>query len=623
MESAPMVSNENLHIMDQPNLQLRDTAVEPKSRYRLIPTIRYPAGKEFVLLYSQLGSLVRMMPQKSAERLHSCTGFLTVDEHARNLQSRWGGDLEQVRAEITSYVSQGFFISDREVAPASVQRGNRPQAKITALGIPTRDRPELLLRAVASYLDDRQKHSESYRLLIADGSDEDTSRNSLVTWSEHRNENIWYAGRREKQQYCRLLVNAGLPSEVVSFALLGDPRLPCAIGANRNALLLETLGETLVSVDDDSICQLTTVPDHGHPVLRFAGDNDAVHVQFFPDRASLLGKCATVGESLMAVHEAMIGRTLEELLIRSNGQIRIEGVSPLLLSSLKQGVGTVMACYLGVCGDSGMGTPLSFLIDRRGKSQAIIQSDADLRCALSSREVLLMARQPTISHAGPWLGNGVALDNRCLLPPFLPNLRGEDTVFGLTLATCFSDTYFAHLPLALLHDPPAQRPYSQQPYIGLSHVLLALIGATTTWFRGGSPDRTLRQLGNYLIEISSTSQTSFDHELRKLLLKHAALMLTIMDQEASIHNGVSALWRTEMDKVRDAVKEILQPDKMVPFELLGICSSEEAAGLTRELILAFGKLLFWWPEVSQAVRWLQSRGQRLAQPLTPRSALCG
>jgi hypothetical protein len=122
----------------------------PESRYRLIPLVRYAAGQGSVLLYSQFAGSVRIMPQTAADRLLSCTGFLTLDEHARNLQGRAGGDFERLRLELCAYAQEGLFVSDTELV-SSVQNGNAAARRvpITSIAIPTRDRPELLLRAVA------------------------------------------------------------------------------------------------------------------------------------------------------------------------------------------------------------------------------------------------------------------------------------------------------------------------------------------------------------------------------------------------------------------------------------------------------------------------------------------
>ncbi|MFZ0774238.1 MAG: hypothetical protein WCA49_13335 [Candidatus Sulfotelmatobacter sp.] len=588
-------------------------------RYRVLPMVRYAAGKGSVLLYSQSGSLVRVVPQNTADRLLGCSGLLTLDEHAKNLQTRTGMDQAHIRQELSCFVEEGFFVSEKELftQESSVVKWPTDCARITSLGIPTRNRPDLLLRATASYQENQRQHDRHCRIIIADGSDVNGARENrerLASLNDPE-DHLWYAGTLEKQRYADLLVGAGLPAEVVTFALFGHPRIDCAIGTNRNTILLETLGEMVLCADDDSVCRIAALPGSSE-TLRIAGDNDAVQVRFFPDRASLLAASTFFEESVLSAHEQLVGRTLPNIVASQAGKVKIDGTCSHLLGSLRKGAGTIIASYLGVCGDAGMGSPLAFLMDSRGQRQRLFESETDFHCALSSREVMLIAGQPTISHAGPWLGNGVAADNRFLLPPFPPNLRGEDTVFGHLLSACFPDAYFAHLPRALFHDPPTQRSYPARPAMGFSDVLAAFIGvAGPAWYRGGSPDRAMRQLGSYLIDVSSPSQKAFDDELRKLILRQTSFMLTMMDKDASMYKGISPLWSNEMEKVRDSLLEGVVHDQIVPSELRTVFPNEEAAALTRDLVLRFGKLLSWWPDIVQGARWLHSRDQRLAKPL--------
>jgi len=605
--------------MLQENPATRD--VQPSNqRYRLAPVVRYSGGRDTVLLYSQFSGLVRTVPSNTAEKLLACTTFLTLDQHARNLQGRCNAALDVIRDELRSYVADGLFISESELLSEKSSGSNVVRSNdISSIGIPTRNRPELLLRATKSYLENLQQHQRRCRLVIADGSDEDEARreteNRLSALPPDQKSSVYYAGLLQKQRYAELLVSAGIPQEVVTFALFGHPAISSTIGANRNAILLETVGELALSVDDDSLCRISA-PLGESEQIRLAPDNDAVHVRFFPDRETLLASSVFVDESVLSVHERLLGRTLNELASAADENLKIDGACTHLLSSLQKGQATIIASYLGICGDAGMGSPLAFIMDSRAQRQKLFDSDSDFRCALSSREIILMARQPTISHAGPWLGNGLAADNRCLLPPFPPNLRGEDTVFGHLLSTCFSDSYFAHLPRTLLHDPPTQRSYPVKPAMGFSDVLAAFIGAVPAWHRGGSPDRVLRQLGTYLIEVSSPSQKAFDDELRKLVLRQVSFMLSMMERDASRYNGIAPLWATEMNNVRESLLRSVTDDQIVPAELLNLFPRPEAGALTRDLVAGFGKLLSWWPDMIQASRWLQSRDQRLAQPLS-------
>src|SRR5580658_10909364 len=51
------------------------------------------------------------------------------------------------------------------------------------------------------------------------------------------------------------------------------------------------------------------------------------------------------------------------------------------------------------------------------------------------------------------------LDNRELLPPFLPTGRGEDNLMAAILTRCFPGACVAHLPRGLVHAPLEPRSF--------------------------------------------------------------------------------------------------------------------------------------------------------------------
>ena len=58
---------------------------------------------------------------------------------------------------------------------------------------------------------------------------------------------IHYAGAEEKRDYTDALACRGIPKEVAEFALFNLHNAATSAGACRNALLLHTVGETLLS----------------------------------------------------------------------------------------------------------------------------------------------------------------------------------------------------------------------------------------------------------------------------------------------------------------------------------------------------------------------------------------
>ena len=93
---------------------------------------------------------------------------------------------------------------------------------------------------------------------------------------------IRYGGRRERSRFTDALIQeSGAAPDIVRFALLGDPRCPLTTGANRNALLLDTIDSLVLNVDDDTRSDIAMAPGAEAGVSFFTG-YDPTEFWFFP-----------------------------------------------------------------------------------------------------------------------------------------------------------------------------------------------------------------------------------------------------------------------------------------------------------------------------------------------------
>ena len=56
-------------------------------------------------------------------------------------------------------------------------------------------------------------------------------------------------------------------------------------------------------------------------------------------------------------------------------------------------------------------------------------------------------------------------------------------------------------------------------------------------------------------------------------------------------------------------------DYVVPTDLRGNRSLEQARKLSRELVFKFGQLLYCWPDIVAVARSLRTKGEGLATPV--------
>src|SRR5205823_5998496 len=74
--------------------------------------------------------------------------------------------------------------------------------------------------------------------------------------------NSSYVDRPVMEKFAsQLSKQSGIAPEIVNFALLNDENLPISTGCSRNYILLSTVGEVILQVDDDTICKLTRLPE--------------------------------------------------------------------------------------------------------------------------------------------------------------------------------------------------------------------------------------------------------------------------------------------------------------------------------------------------------------------------
>ena len=246
----------------------------------------------------------------------------------------------------------------------------------------------------------------------------------------------------------RELARLGLPELIARFGLLNPEGFPITTGGSRNALLLHTAGELLLQVDDDTICRMTRPPEF-RPGLAFSSRHDPTEFWFPGSEGS-----APADADLLALHETLLGRCAADWAAAPDTDLT--QARPECLRKLDRG--RVLVTAAGVAGHSGMGSSLYFL-SLDGSSCARLLSSVDAyRRALTHHQVVRTATRTTVCDGAYCMALNLGLDNRRMLPPFLPVQCNQDGVFAAVLRACRDDGLFGFLPGAVLHSPPDSRP---------------------------------------------------------------------------------------------------------------------------------------------------------------------
>lgn len=631
-------------------------------RYRCTDLISFPAGVGAVLAYNRTSQNAVLMPASDFELLNRCNTFKTLDEHAQSLASdlkheRLVADLsthtaaapvgrflkrvrdfaqkqgvsfeDQSQSEILleklqEFAGAGLLISDAEMLPKR-ELPLEVEECIVTIGVLTHNRPELLARCLTSYIESCNKHGRVVDFVVVDDSDEQSvreeNRRLLRSLKDKHYVQIMYAGLEEKKRYAeQLLAASDLPEDVVNFALFDVEDCGYTVGANRNALLLHTIGDLFFSVDDDTVAKLASTPEANSNQLHFFSESDPTDFWFYKNREAVLETIKIHDEDILSPHEKLLGKSVDRC-INQTPEINFDQASPQFLRELQSNSGHVRITMTGLYGDSGMFSP-SWQLRLTGDSYLrLTESQSTYDLAFNSREVFRAAKHTTISSGDFCMGYAIGVDNRTLLPPFFPVFRNEDGLFASTLKLCFDHAYIAHLPWAIMHVPQP-RQYSEadrweKPFL---HTMYDAVFASLQSFsypQGmmNAEDR-LRALGQHLMNLGNSSLAAFEEFVRIYQWHVRSTNVGLLEAELANRKEAPEFWSRDVAKYierlrRSLTDEVYKP----PCDLLERRSVDEARTLTQRLIFNFGKLLYWWPEMIATAKTLHANGTRIASAI--------
>jgi hypothetical protein len=485
---------------------------------------------------------------------------------------------------------------------------------VATLGIPTKDRPESLHRCLAGHLDDGRRRGRRHDYVIVDDSAEAAvrarHREVLRALGDRYGAAIGYAGPEERARFAVALVRrAGLPPEAVEFALLNPEGCPVATGASRNALLLHTAGDLLVQVDDDTLCELA-VPPGARPGLALSSRHDPTEFWFFAAEEAL--PCGGPDqEDLLSVHEQLLGRSLADCV----ASVDVGQATAALLSKLASGGGRVVVTAAGVVGDSGMGSS-TYLLTLDGDSRSrLLRSEGDYRHALAGHRVLRAVPRATLCERAFCVAVNLGLDNRELLPPFLPVQRNQDGVFAALVGACLGGGWFGFLPRALRHQPPAGRAAGRDvvPPVGTGHLLQVLVRAAAPEPVGPDAAKNFHAVGRALAEWGRLSPAAFQSLVRSHLGEQLQRQAALLAGRLRQFGGLPEFWAQDVRQVLAHFHdELARQSYATPGDLVEAFGPARAGAVAQRLVLRTGQLLQAWPALVAAARDLRRAGIRLA-----------
>jgi hypothetical protein len=501
---------------------------------------------------------------------------------------------------------------------------------IGIIGFPTGgDRVPLLARALESFALNLRQYGRTAEFVVADSStrieDQTAFRAKAVELARQFEFPVLYSGEEERRRFAAALVARGAcDPKAIEFALLDPLGTGFACGANRNALLLHGAGRMLCSVDDDVVCQLSTLPEIRTERVSMFSNCDPFARWLFTDRASALDAAQIVERDFLAAHEELLGRSVGEFF---PPDLTVDDLSLVdagddLVRRLAVGPARVRTSYLGHFGDPGIPSSSYYLYYERANRERMVASEEHYRAALASRSVLAAAPALSIGDASVSPGMAMGFDHRELLPPFFPVLHAEDFIFGSTVWQCCAGSVAGHQPLAIFHDPPPGKSILQPSDLGpkcrvvlfeFAHLLRRVIRDIELAQRAPTADRT-RSLGRALSELAAMPPADFMEVLHQKLLEHESEKLGYLDKQLE-QGDLPEFWRRDAEHLLlNARESVTAEDFDIPHDLKTGRTSAENRHFMQTLFARYGQLLQEWPAIVEATLELRARGVTLATP---------
>jgi hypothetical protein len=580
--------------------------------------VRVPAGENTEFVYSPLTREMAVLPASKLRLLRKCNTFKTLDEHTRLIShERQFSALhfKALRRSLEELAGAGLLDSRQTlVAQFKQEASSAAKAQITSIAIPTRNRADKLKIAVESYARCCKKYRQDVSFYIADQSDHKKAQRAtldvLTSAKEQFGYPIYYAGFEEKEKLARsLAAHTGHPFDLVHFAVGNDEGCPKAYGANRNALLLSTIGFLTLQTDDDGQCRIKASPEW-KAGLTLTSKFSALRWYFptAPEVESL--EHGFADGDIFSVHQQLLGKSLAQCIER-HSHLDLEGTANSFFAH--QAPPVVCATMLGTAGGSGIGTSFWSLIQDEKARASLLRSEEHYRYAISSQELIRFAANPIISDGAFCGGLNLGLDNRQLLPPFMPVQRNEDVLFGqlMRLGSC---GYFGFPPWITLHTGPATtmntddlRQFAARVPCG--HIIEALLKELAPRPKHADPAKNLVDIGKKLIDFASGPLPDFEERLRLMLMRRASLLISKLQSHLNEYNREPEFWASDVDMCVAAIEEAMESkESIVASDLCPYFPEEVARPLLQRLIRRFGELLTIWADLRQAAQELQDSG---------------
>lgn len=287
---------------------------------------------------------------------------------------------------------------------------------------------------------------------------------------------VIYFGPEERANVLDCLAAEGFNRAALSFTL-GESQDVFSAGAAPNLALLLTAGKHVLTIDDDAVWKFYILNGSKTPSsLSLSGETRNWSINFYATREAALQAHSPLAIDAGAAANRLLGKSLAQIAASWPGAVDDQCACGHMETDILNRTGCVAAVQLGILGDSGWHSADLLSAYDEQLAQRFDNSPSTLRTSLFSREVSAYSDTFSIGHDSKCMAIGLFLDNKLPLPPFMPQYRNEDGVFGTMVHACLPHAYSAHLPFAMLHDASQRSGYQRVEDVRACDLVMRLIG---------------------------------------------------------------------------------------------------------------------------------------------------
>lgn len=577
----------------------------------------YPLPENRVLVRNARTGRQAVLTPDVYHALTGCREFRTLDEHAQHLAAHnpaLSGQQTAVQQVLESVRKDGLLISADiyptllQPSPQPVQPTDRPVAAII-----TWERPEALARCLESMRENCDLQQVERLYVIDDSRSEENqalSRSATAAFAEDATLPVHYLGAIEQQQFLERIVRKVAALEDAVRFLIDRQRWDSywTSGLGRTVALLVSVGRRLLVLDDDILCEVFEPYSKGGEVSFSDRGREAA---FYADNDEWQELRATRSTDPFARHTQVLGLGLNDALgalgLRNLDAVSFAGAHVEIAEKLR-GDSPVLMTECGSLGDPGtaLSNWLTGLDD--ASLERLLADDASVTNALNIRNCWSGRSTP---HFGPHanMSQLTGLDNRFLLPPFIPIMRGEDRLFGSMVEFLFPgsltlDSAWAvpHLPIPAREWTAENRAFStSEPF---PRFCLSLVAENLDASRSTDPMRRLGHLARLFEDLADLDHRRLSEHYMDKRLESKTRRFNHLKQVRTHSEGAPQAW---LDYLDEAIKRLNleMVDNPVDFRLRGYpegLENEELTAWWQDFWHRFGHAIRAWPAIRQAAR---------------------